>query len=487
MIRRLLAPVLAALALTTLAAWAVVAAPLASALLSTQANTPNDPLYPQQWGLQGAFGIQAADAWAVTTGGDGVITVALLDSGFDQSHPDLVDRWENGYNFLESGWPSQDDETDNFGTALAGVVGATGNNAAGVVGAAWRPKLMPLRVIARDTRNQQPIILRTTTAGLIAQALDYAVQKGARIVVFGFSIDDSPPERPFSDADKATIREAIRRNQDAARGNLVVIAPVGENPSTTPYPAALDEAGVSVIGVTGIMTDGLVLQGRLNHNLIVPTGGFVDLAAPGDMITTTLRGPGSTPAHTYGAVRWGTNYAAGYVAGVAALTLSVNPTMSPDQVLSTLSQSARDLGAAGRDDVYGAGLVNAGQAVLRTRHFLNLTPNTVRLARQIGATTTITNPYTLGASWTLVSAPPWLTVAAPTNAGGGSVAQVTLSRDPICLDSGGGTVVFRSTMPLSFNTQEIRVEVADVGPCRRQYLPYIARACTSATNCAIAE
>ena len=81
----------------------------------------------------------------------------------------------------------------------------------------------------------------------------------------------------------------------------------------------------------------------------------------------------------------------------------------------------------------------------------------------------------------------WLTVAAPTNTGGGSVAQITLRQDPICLDAGGGTVVFRSTMPLSFNTQEIRVEVADVGPCRRLYLPYIARACTTATNCAIAE
>ncbi len=488
MLRRLVWPTLAAALLAALAAWAVTAAPPTQAPLSSAANPPNDPLYPQQWGLQGAFGIQAADAWAVTTGGDGVITIALLDSGFDQSHPDLADRWENAYNFLETGWPSQDDWTDNYGTALAGVVGATGNNATGVAGTAWRPKLMPLRVVSRRTSGDGAGLPQRTfnTASLIAQALDYAAARGVRIAVFGFSLGN------LSDTDQTTIRDAIRRNQDSATGrNLVVIAPVGEiypgqNPVPTPYPAALDGDGVSVTGVTGVLTTGLALQSS-GGQLIVPTGGFVDLAAPGDMITTTSRGANASPSHGYDTLRYGTNYAAGYVAGVAALALSVNPSLSPEQTLQTLSQSARDLGAAGRDDVYGAGLVNAGQAVLQTRHFLNLTPNTVRLARRVGATATITNPYTLGASWALVSAPPWLTVSAPTNTGGGSAIQVTLSQDPGCLDSGGGTVVFRSTMPRSFNTQEIRVEVADVGPCRRLFLPYLARACTTPGNCAIGE
>lgn len=486
MLRRLVWPALAAALLAAFAVWAVTAAPSTHDPLSSAANPPNDPLYPQQWGLQGAFGIQATDAWAVTTGGDGVITIALLDSGFDETHPDLQGRWENAYNYLETGWPSQDDWTDNYGTALAGVVGATGNNSTGVAGTSWRPKLMPLRVVSRRTSGDGAGLPQRTfnTASIIAQALDYATEKGARIVVFGFSLGN------LSETDQTTIRDAIRRNQDSATGrNLVIVAPVGEiypgqNPVPIPYPAALDGDGVSVIGVTGILTTGLALQSS-GGQLIVPTGSYVDLAAPGDMVITTSRGPGSSPVHGYETLRYGTSYAAGYVAGVAALALSVNPTMAPEQALQTLSQSARDLGAAGRDDVYGAGLVNAGQAVLRTRHFLNLTPNTVRLARHVGATATITNPYTLGASWTLVSAPPWLTVSTPTNTGGGSVAQITLSQDPGCLDSGGGTVVFRSTLPQSFNTQEIRVEVANVGPCRRLFLPYLARACTTPTNCAI--
>lgn len=479
MLRRLIWPALAAMLLTALATWAVWAAPITRPGAMTVATLPNDPLFPQQWAYQGAFGIQATDAWSVTSGGDRVITIAVLDSGFDQNHPDLAGRWGQAYNFLEDGWPAADNWTDNYGTAVAGVVAATGNNAQGVTGTAWRPTLMPLRVVNRDSGTGAPV--RTfNTANFIAQALDYATERGARIAVFGFSL------RNLSEADQTTIRQAIRRNQDTAAGrNLVVIAPVGENPSAIPYPAALDDDGVSVIGVTGVMTDGLALQIRSTGQLIVPSGSFVDLAAPGENILTTSRGANTTPQSGYEALAVGTEGPAGFVAGVAALALSVNPSMTPDQTLQVMRATARDLGAPGRDDVYGAGLVNAAQAVLGTRHFLNVVPNAVSLPPTAGATTTVTNPYTLASTWTLVSAPPWLDVSTPVNGDGFSVVELRLRQAPNCLDGGGGIVVFRSSMPLSFNTEEVSVQVQGVGPCRRLYLPHLAQACDSLSACGV--
>ncbi|MFN8482664.1 MAG: S8 family serine peptidase [Anaerolineae bacterium] len=434
---------------------AAAAVAFAAPLHALPNATPNDPLLAQQWALTDTFGIHADNAWNYTVGAN--ISVAVLDSGFDLAHPDLADRWVSPYNFLENGPPQNDDWTDTWGTGIAGLLGATANNGVGIAGTAWRPRIIPLRVISRRVSNGSPNYTSPFTANFIAQGLDYAAAHGARIAVFGFNINN------LNTQDRNTIQQAIQRVQDPNRGlPMIVIAPVGEPPlsgSATPYPASLD----GVIGVTATMTDSLVLQVRSTGQLLVQTGTFVDLAAPGkDLLTTAVDGS-QPPQSTYSNAQ-GAEFAAGLVAGAAALVLSVDPTLSPAQVEQILRSQALDRGAPGADPVYGAGIVDASAAVRATRHFLTLNPNTLTLPATVNATAAISNPYTLAASWQLDNRPDWLTVTNPQDAPPGSFATVTLNRIPSCAEAAAGALVFSSTLPLSYGAVEIGVQVAGL-PC----------------------
>ena len=485
MLRRLLWPALAALLLLALAAGNLLSAPR----LPAPSRLPNDPRLAEQWGLDGGFGIHATDAWTLTTGAD--VTIAVLDSGFDLAHPDLVDRWQSPYNVLEPGDPSAGDWTDNYGTAVAGIIGATADNAEGVSGVIWRTHIMPIRVINREASTGTGAPIRVaSTARFIVEGLEYAVQHGARIVVFGFNMPT------MSQADRDLIQAAIQRLQDPLRdGYLVVIAPVGEPASQTPYPAALD----GVIGVTGIMTDGLALRIRSSGQPIVPAGAFVDLAAPAENILTPFWDDASSPPqHSYRA-QLGTEFATGFVAGAAALVLSMNPNLPPSEVEAILRASATDLGEPGPDPLYGAGLVNALAAVRLTPHYLSVQPNSVTLPPTVGATATLSNPYTLAASWRVVSYPDWLSVAPPTDGVSFSTARVTLQRVPTCAElAAAPPILLASTLPNTLRDSEIAVQVSDVcvgptptpGPARtvtptpppstgsqRLFLPHIVRGC----------
>ncbi|MFN8499200.1 MAG: S8 family serine peptidase [Anaerolineae bacterium] len=438
-------------ALLTLAA----AVTLVSPLHALSSAGPNDPLLGQQWSLTDAFGIHANEAWQYTVGAN--ISIAVLDSGFDLAHPDLADRWVSPYNVLEPGLPQNGDWTDTWGTGVAGLIGATTNNGVGIAGVAWRPNIIPIRVVNRSARNGAPLYSSPLTAIAIAQGLDYAAAHGARIAVFGFNINN------LSAADQATVQQAIQRVQDPSRGiPMIVIAPVGEPPlsgSGTPYPASLD----GVIGVTATMTDSLVLQVRSTGQLLVQTGPFVDLAAPGkDLLTTAVDGS-QPPQSTYSNAQ-GAEFAAGLVAGAAALVLSVDPTLSPTQVEQILRSQALDRGAPGADPVYGSGIVNVSAAVRATRHFLTLNPNTITLPATVNATATISNPYTLAASWQLDNRPDWLTVTNPQDALPGSYATVKLNRIPSCAEAASGGLVFSSALPLSYSSVTIVVQVAGL-PC----------------------
>ncbi|MCW5849239.1 MAG: S8 family serine peptidase [Anaerolineae bacterium] len=450
MLRRLLWPALAALLLLSLAAGNLLSAPR----LSVPTRLPNDPRLSEQWGLGGGFGIHATDAWTLTTGAD--ITIAVLDSGFDLAHPDLVDRWESPYNFLEEdGVPAANNWTDNYGTAIAGIIAATADNAQGISGVTWRTRIMPLRVVNREFRDGTGAPLRLSqTARFIVDGLNYAVQHGARIVVFGFNMPN------FSESDRDQIQRAIQRLQDPLNdGYLVVIAPVGERPTLTPYPAALN----GVIGVTGVMTDGLALGIRSTGQTIVPRGPFVDLAAPAESILAPYWDFDSNPPQQGYRAQLGTEFATGFVAGAAALVLSMNPNLPPSQVETILRTSATDLGDPGPDDLYGAGLVNALAAVQGTRHYLSVQPNSLSLPPMVGATATLTNPYTLAASWRVLSAPEWLSVATPTDSVSFSTARVTLQRVPTCAEmTAAQPILLASTLPTSFSDREIAVQVAGV-------------------------
>jgi hypothetical protein len=312
---------------------------------------PNDTYYANEWHLPK---ISAPQAWDLVQGSSNII-IAILDTGVDGSHPELMGKMVAGYNFFDNNTNTSD--VYNHGTPVAGVAAASGNNGLGVASLAWGCLIMPVRV--SDTNGW--------ASGVdIANGLTWAADQGARVanISFGASTD-------------STVRSAAQYFQ--SKGGVVTVS-----------------AGNDGIVVSDPDNPYVLTVSATDQNDLVPswstTGTNVDLSAPGVSILTTTRGGG------YG---WstGTSVSAPIVAGVAALVLSVNPSLTGDQVQTILKQSADDFGPAGWDPSYGYGRVNAYKAVLAaTGTPTNSAPSTAIVSPASG--TIVSNTVTITVSAT---------------------------------------------------------------------------------------
>jgi subtilisin family serine protease len=279
---------------------------------------PNDPLYPNQWHLPR---VGAPVAWGTTTGAASVI-VAVLDTGCDPAHPDLAAKYVPGWNLFEGTADTTD--VQGHGTAVAGTAAAQGGNAVGVASVAWGPvRIMPIRI--SDATGY-------AYWSTLAEAVRWAADRGARVVNASYQCSDS-----------LTVQSAAQYLE--SKGGVFVAS--GGNASTAL--TAPNPASVLTVGATD---RGDVKTSWSN------TGPIVDLVAPGIDVYTTSRG-GSWGWW------WGTSFSAPTVAGAAALVISARPDLSPAQVRDCIVATARDLGEPGRDDLYGAGLLDVGAAVAR--------------------------------------------------------------------------------------------------------------------------
>jgi subtilisin family serine protease len=277
--------------------------------------TPNDAYFASEWHLQT---VDATSAWNSSTGYG--ITVAILDSGIDATHPDLQGQLVPGWNFYDNN--SNTSDVYGHGTKVAGVVAALGNNGMGVAGIAWNAKVMPVRV--SDTSG-------VGTWSAIASGLNWAADRGAKVANLSFAVQSSSTTQ--------TAAQYFRNKGGVvvnSAGNYGVLDPT-----------AASDALVSVSATDS--TDTLASWSSY--------GPYVDLSAPGVGIWTTTVGGG------YGAVS-GTSFSSPLTAGVAALMMAANPALSPSQIVSLLKSTAVDLGATGSDYYFGSGRVNAGAAVL---------------------------------------------------------------------------------------------------------------------------
>jgi subtilisin family serine protease len=281
------------------------------------ASVLNDPLFLQQWHL---VKISALLAWDVVAGAAGV-TIAIVDSGVDGSHPDLAPRMVAGYNFY-SGNTNTNDVTAH-GTQVAGAAAAAGNNLLGGAGVAYQARIMPIRVT--DSTGY-------ASASTLASGITWAADHGARVINISMNgIAGSPTVT--SAAQYARSRGAL---VVAAAGNCGCLDNTPENPYV-----------VSVSGTTE--SDTLASTSS--------RGPYVDLSAPSTSIPTTYPGGGyNAPS--------GTSFATAVVSGVAALVMAANPALAPGQVETLLEANADNLGASGWDQSYGWGRVNALRAVL---------------------------------------------------------------------------------------------------------------------------
>jgi hypothetical protein len=287
------------------------------------AAVPNDELYEQY--QQNLRQIQAPAAWDVTTGSSSTI-IAILDTGIALSHPDLVAKLVPGYDFVNDDAVPDDDNGN--GTHVAGVAAASTNNRRGIAGVAWQARLMPVKVLDAAARGD------TDRA---AQGVIWATDRGANVINLGLAGPTSSP----------ALDDAIAY---AVSKGVTIVAPVANiGNAELSYPAAHPQ----VIAVAAV--------DRSDRRMTTSnTGGYISVSAPGDFIASTFR---STTGEDGYAVASTTAQAAAHVSGVVALLLSVNPSLTPQQVRMVLETSADDVGTAGRDSETGFGRVNAARAV----------------------------------------------------------------------------------------------------------------------------
>jgi thermitase len=277
--------------------------------------TPNDPYLGSQWHTTK---IGAPAAWDLSQGSG--ITIAILDTGVDGSHPDLATQMVPGWNFYNNS--SSTGDVKGHGTWVAGAAAAAINNGMGVAAVAGKAKIMPIRV--SDSTG-------TAYWSSIAQGISYAADHGARVANVSYE----------NLLQSSSIISAA--NYMKSKGGLVVVA-AGNcscNPGLTP--------STSMISVSA--TDSSDARASFSSY-----GSYVGISAPGSYIYTTAVGGGYTQG-------LGTSFASPVVAATVALMMSARPTMSNSQIESLLYSTATDLGAAGRDIYFGYGRVNAGAAV----------------------------------------------------------------------------------------------------------------------------
>jgi hypothetical protein len=286
--------------------------------IARPAAIPNDPNFPSQWHLSK---IQAPAAWDMSKGSSSMV-VAVLDSGVDSTHPDLSSKVVAGWNFVNNNSDTHD--ILGHGTAVAGTLAAATNNGNGGAGVAWSNPIMPLVVL--NSSNYADY-------STVASAITYAADHGARII--NISLGGS------------TASSALQSAVDYAwnKGSVVFAAASNNSNSTQYYPAACN----NVVAVSATdQTDSLASFSNY--------GSWITVSAPGDIILTTTNGGGY-------ASWYGTSLATPVAAGVGALVLGRNPSLSASAVVNILKQNSDDLGAPGFDPYYGWGRVNAYRAV----------------------------------------------------------------------------------------------------------------------------
>ena len=337
------------------------------------ARVPSDELFDVQWHYSV---INLPAAWELTTGSDDVI-VAIVDTGIRTDHPDLQGRLVDGYDFIDDPAAARDgdgrdedptDPGDQFsgpgqssfhGTHVAGTIAATTNNGIGVAGVTWQTRIMPLRALGIDGG----------TVFDVSEAIRYAAGlpnvsgevPARRADIINLSIAGLPGE-----AASDTELDALQAASDAG---VLVVAAAGNNGSSLPSFPAADARTISV-GAVDI---------QLERAIYSNWGPTIDLAGPGGFAGTDINGDGfgdgvlSTGASDVtGEIELeyilsnGTSMATPHVSGVAALMLAVDPDLTADGIREILAATALDLGESGRDDDFGAGLVDAAAAVRET-------------------------------------------------------------------------------------------------------------------------
>jgi subtilisin family serine protease len=338
--------------------------------------TPNDTYYTNNWGHNntaqlplyqsgshsgagvGTVGFDADMqlAWDQSQGyGSSSIIIAIIDSGVDTAHEDL--RLVTGYDYGDNDSNPMDDSAEpGHGTCCAGITAGKANNGIGIAGVAGGCSVMPLKV--------------ANTAGAmnftaIDNAITHAADNGADVISMSLGIEGGTDEGDIASTDAAL---------EYAYGEGVVIfaATANANTSAIAYPSNHNKViSVGAASPSGqrkneTSSDGEYWWGS-NYGINTQDNPkAVDIMAPTILPATDITGSGGYESGNYDLYFNGTSCATPYAAGVAALILSKDPTLTPAQVWNVMKNSATDMtydGGAGWDRYTGYGMVNAYAAL----------------------------------------------------------------------------------------------------------------------------
>ena len=320
-----------------------IAASIPEAAIKGLLHNPNvtniDPdikVYAVDAELDNSWGVKHIGAGTVHEGdnkGAGV-KVAIIDSGIDYNHPDLVANYAGGYDFVNSDGDPMDD--DGHGTHVAGTVAAEDNDF-GVVGVAPEAKLYALKVLGADGTGSYSDVIA---------ALEWAVYNGMQVTNNSYGSSGNPGELVKAAFDEAYAEGVLNVCAAGNSGN-----PPGRGDNVI-YPARYE----SCIAVAA--TDQSNSRAKWSS-----TGLDLELSAPGVSINSTLLGGGCGTGS-------GTSMASPHVAGTAALVIAAGVTdlngdgLINDEVRLVMNGTADDLGEVGWDPKYGYGLLDADEAAV---------------------------------------------------------------------------------------------------------------------------
>jgi subtilisin family serine protease len=369
-------------------------------------RSSNDPLYSFQAWNYGM--IDAPEAWSINTGSTNVL-VAVVDDGIRFDHPAIAaNLTSDGYDFVSddgstpicgggSSTPAGDGdgydpdptipagyrfdpdqeclagplESGNHGLHVAGTIGAVGDDGLGVTGINWNVRIRPVRVLGVEGSGTNYDVAQGVlyAAGLPADnGAGGVVQAaiGARIINMSLG---GPGDSPV-------LANAVTA---ASNAGVLIIASAGNTGTNVPqFPAAYPEVlSVSAVGPDGQLASYSSFGSTID--IAAPGGDFGDGDGSFGIMSTVWNFVTSSPTYD---VFQGTSMAAPHVAGVAALILAASPGLSAAQLRSRLLDFAVDAGAAGSDNRYGAGIVNARNSLAQ-----NLAPSRQLRARLYDALT----------------------------------------------------------------------------------------------------
>lgn len=289
---------------------------------------PNDPGWGNQYNLTA---IRAPAGWELNTG-EVWVTIAIIDSGVDISHPDLFVRILPGHDFVNNDSDPQDD--NGHGTHVAAIAAASTNNAVGIAGVNWGANILPIKVLNVSGNG---------TYANVANGIIWATDQGAQVI--NLSLGGASPSFVLSDAVNYAYNHGV--TLVASSGNAGAHAVL--------YPAAYP--AVIAVGATDSSNS---WAGFSNY------GSEIDVVAPGVNIYSAYPGGG------YG-YRSGTSMSTPHVSGLAAILWGI-PGNSPARIRMLIESTTLDLGDSGWDEFFGFGLIQMDAAIQQALPISTRTP-----------------------------------------------------------------------------------------------------------------